>query len=143
MNMKVTTFYLQEITLQRINAIKKINHIKTKSSVIKKAIDLLYESLKSKEKECMTMEMLIEKIKLTLDSLELDTKTRNNLDLTLESMQETMQDINENFKEMKSLYKNSLNNLNAKEKKQGLEKMPKSLESKKDSSLFDKEKSDE
>lgn len=143
MNMKVTTFYLQEITLQRINAIKKINHIKTKSSVIKKAIDLLYESLKSKEKECMTMEMLIEKIKLTLDSLELDTKTRNNLDLTLESMQETMQDINENFKEMKSLYKNSLNNLNAKEKKQGLEKMPKSLESKKDSSLFDKEKSDD
>lgn len=143
MNMKVTTFYLQEITLQRINAIKKINHIKTKSSVIKKAIDLLYESLKSKEKECMTMEMLIEKIKLTLDSLELDTKTRNNLDLTLESMQETMQDINENFKEMKSLYKNSLNNLNAKEKKQGLEKMPKSLESKKDSSLFDKEKSND
>lgn len=143
MNMKVTTFYLQEITLQRINAIKKINHIKTKSSVIKKAIDLLYESLKSKEKECMTMEMLIEKIKLTLDSLELDTKTRNNLDLTLESMQETMQDINENFKEMKSLYKNSLNNLNAKEKKQGLEKMPKSLESKKNSSLFDKGESDD
>lgn len=102
---KMTTFFLEQITIQRIDELQITNNIKVKSKVIRMAIDYLYNAMKNRTKECINMEMLIDKLKLTLDNLELDSKTRNELNETLESMNETMDEINNNFSQIDNLCK--------------------------------------